>query len=217
MRLILLGPPGAGKGSQAALLSQALKVPHISTGDIFRANIKNRTELGKKVKGYLDSGRLVPDNVTIEIVEDRLNKDDCLNGFILDGFPRTIPQAEMLEAMLRGKEQSIDSVVNLAVPDDVIVKRISGRRMCSCGKVYHTSANPPKIDGICDVCGSPLFIREDDKEETVVKRLKTYHEQTSPLIDYYIKKGLVVDFDGVKKIEETFSEIMAALGSERSE
>lgn len=211
MRLILLGPPGAGKGSQAVLLSQAIKVPHISTGDIFRANIKDLTELGKKVKSYLDSGRLVPDDVTMEIVKDRLNKIDCLSGFILDGFPRTIPQAEMLESTLHSNGQSLDSVINLIVPDDVIVKRISGRRMCTCGKVYHVISNPPKVEGVCDICGSPLFIREDDKEEIVIKRLKTYHEQTSPLIEYYSKKGLVIGFDGVKKIEETFSDIMEAL------
>jgi adenylate kinase len=211
MRLILLGPPGAGKGSQATLLSQALEVPHISTGDIFRANIKDKTELGMRVKSILDSGGLVPDDLTMEIVRDRLSREDCRNGFIMDGFPRTIPQAEMFGEMLREGGQSLDAVINLVVSDDVIVKRMSGRRMCRCGAVYHLVSNPPRVEGICDSCGAPLFIREDDREETVLKRLETYHRQTSPLIDYYGKLGLVMDFDGVKRIEEAFSDIMKAL------
>jgi len=212
MNLILLGPPGAGKGTQAVLLSGALKVPHISTGDIFRSNIKQQTELGKKVSDILASGGLVPDDLTCEIVKDRLTQDDCQNGFIMDGFPRTLPQAEMFEEMLKAKNRKIDAVINIVVDDDVIVKRMSGRRMCSCGKVYHITSNPPKQEGICDACGSALYIRDDDREETVLRRLKTYHDQTSPLIDFYSKRGLILEVDGEKDIESTFRDIMTALG-----
>lgn len=212
MRLILLGPPGAGKGTQAALLSEALGVPHISTGDIFRRNIKEQTELGKKVSGILESGGLVPDDLTCEIVRDRLNRDDCRGGFIMDGFPRTLPQAEMFERMLDENNQRIDAVINITADDAVIVKRMSGRRMCSCGKVYHVVSHPPKKEGICDSCGSPLYIRDDDREETVRSRLKTYHEQTSPLIDFYSRRGLIIEVNGDKPIEDTFEDIMAALG-----
>lgn len=212
MRLILLGPPGAGKGTQAVMLSGALKVPHISTGDIFRSNIKQKTELGKLVSGILESGGLVPDDLTCEIVRDRLMKDDCRSGFIMDGFPRTLPQAEMFDSMLDDGNLKIDAVINITCDDDVIVKRMSGRRMCSCGKVYHISSLPPKKEGICDICGSPLYIRDDDREETVLKRLKTYHDQTSPLIEYYSRRGLIVEVDGDKSIEATFQDVMAALG-----
>lgn len=212
MNLILLGPPGAGKGTQAALLSEALKIPHISTGDIFRSNIKQQTELGKLVSGILESGGLVPDDLTCRIVKDRLEQDDCRGGFIMDGFPRTIPQAEMFESMLNASDQKIDAVINIVVDDDAIVKRMSGRRMCACGKVYHIVSHPPKREGICDACGSPLYIRDDDREETVLKRLKTYHDQTSPLIDFYNRRGLVVDINGDKEINAIFKDIMTSLG-----
>lgn len=212
MNLILLGPPGAGKGTQAALLSEALKIPHISTGDIFRSNIKQQTELGKLVSGILESGGLVPDDLTCRIVKDRLEQDDCRGGFIMDGFPRTIPQAEMFESMLNASDQKIDAVINIVVDDDAIVKRMSGRRMCACGKVYHIVSHPPKKEGICDACGSPLYIRDDDREETVLKRLKTYHDQTSPLIDFYNRRGLVVDINGDKEINTIFKDIMTSLG-----
>ncbi len=214
MRLILLGPPGAGKGTQAALLSGALKVPHISTGDIFRSNIKEKTKLGKLVSGILESGGQVPDDVTCEIVKDRLMKDDCHNGFILDGFPRTLPQAEMFESMLSENNQRIDAVINISLDDAVVVKRMSGRRMCPCGKVYHVLSHPPKKEGVCDSCGSPLYIRDDDREETVLNRLKTYHDQTSPLIDFYSRRGLLIEIDGDKPIDSIFQDILTALGRE---
>lgn len=217
MRLILLGPPGAGKGTQAALLSEALKVPHISTGDIFRSNIKQQTELGKMVSGILESGGLVPDDLTCEIVKDRLMKDDCRDGFIMDGFPRTLPQAEMFEKMMDESNQRIDAVINITADDAVIVKRMSGRRICSCGKVYHIVSHPPKKEGICDFCGSPLYIRDDDREETVKSRLRTYHDQTSPLIDFYSRRGLIIEVDGDKPIEDAFEDIMTALGRKSDE
>lgn len=208
MRMILLGPPGAGKGTQAANLSIALKIPHISTGDIFRANIKEGTPLGVLAKTYIDAGRLVPDDVTIDIVEKRLENKDCKNGFLMDGFPRTIPQAEKFDSMLQKLGKSVDLVINIDVPDSLIIKRMSGRRMCSCGRTYHVENNPPKQDGICDACGNKLFIRDDDREETVMERLDTYHKQTSPLIGYYKDKGILVDVDGTKSIDETTREIL---------
>ena len=211
MKVILLGPPGAGKGTQAVNLSAALKIPHISTGDIFRANIKEKTELGQLVSSYIDAGQLVPDDVTVRIVEDRFKKDDCKEGYLLDGFPRTLPQAELLGAMLEEKGEAIDVVINLIVPDETIVERMSGRRMCSCGRTYHVSYNPPVKENECDACGSKLFIREDDKAETVLKRLETYHKQTSPLIDFYGRLNLLLDIDGTKPIEETPREILAKL------
>jgi len=200
MRMILLGPPGAGKGSQAVNLSKALLIPHISTGDIFRTNIKNKTELGLKVGKMIDDGELVPDNLTVQIVQNRLMNNDCQNGFILDGFPRTIPQAEQLDALLKAEDTELDMVINLTCPDDAIIKRMSGRRMCSCGRTYHVLSNPPRIDGLCDADGLALFIREDDKVETVKSRIATYHIQTEPLISYYANKGIVRDFDGMKDI-----------------
>lgn len=208
MRMILLGPPGAGKGTQAANLSAALQIPHISTGDIFRANIKGGTDLGKLAKSYIDAGKLVPDDVTISIVEQRLANDDCKRGFIMDGFPRTIPQAEKFDSMLQKLNTGVELVVNIQVPDAAIIKRMSGRRMCSCGRTYHVENNPPIKEGICDVCGNALYIRDDDREETVKERLHTYHEQTSPLIDYYHKKELIRHFDGMKPIDETTHEIL---------
>lgn len=208
MRMILLGPPGAGKGSQAHNLSAALQIPHISTGDIFRANIKEGTPLGRKVKDIIDSGALVPDDLTVSIVADRFEHADCINGFILDGFPRTIPQAEQLDAMLNGKGTVIDYVINLDCPDEVIVKRMSGRRMCACGRTYHVESNPPRVEGICDTDGSPLYIREDDKEETVRNRLETYHRQTEPLIAHYALQGVVRNIDGTQSIADTTEDIL---------
>jgi adenylate kinase len=213
MRMVLLGPPGAGKGTQAAGLSTILNIPHISTGDIFRENIKNGTELGKLAKSYIDAGKLVPDDVTLKIVEDRLKNEDCEDGFIMDGFPRTIPQAEMFDDMLKKLNTAIDIVVNIDVPEDVIIRRMSGRRMCSCGRTYHVQNNPPKEEGVCDSCGGQLYIRDDDREETVLKRLRTYHEQTSPLIDYYENKGLLKNYDGTEPIEETTRKIVADVNS----
>ena len=211
MRMILLGPPGAGKGTQAVNLSEELKIPHISTGDIFRARMKEGTSLGKLAKSFMDAGKLVPDDVTISIVEDRLKNEDCKAGFIMDGFPRTIPQAEMFDEMLKKLGTSVDAVVNIIIPDSAIVKRMSGRRMCPNGHTYHVLNNPPRVEGVCDVCGKPLYIRDDDREATVKERLKTYHELTSPLIDYYQKKGIILDVDGMKPINETTEEILKGL------
>ncbi len=214
MKMILLGPPGAGKGTQAANLSVALKIPHISTGDIFRANIKEGTALGLLAKSFIDAGKLVPDDVTISIVENRLDADDCRSGFIMDGFPRTIPQAQMFDTMLQKRNTGVELVVNIKVPDSAIIKRMGGRRMCSCGRTYHILNNPPKKEGICDYCGNNLYIRDDDKEETVRERLKTYHKQTSPLIEYYERKGLILNIDGMKPIDETTQEILEGLERE---
>lgn len=212
MRLILLGAPGAGKGTQAVNLSKRLNIPHISTGDIFRANIKEGTELGRKVKQIIDQGMLVPDDLTVSIVKDRLKKDDCKNGFLLDGFPRTIPQAVQLDEVLREMGAELDAVINLNVPDEVIVRRMAGRRVCKgCGMSYHIVSNPPKSEGLCDVCSEELKIRDDDKEQTVLERLKAYYEKTEPLVEYYEKKGLLLHFDGTKDITETTEEIMDKL------
>jgi len=217
MRLVLMGPPGAGKGTQAAKLTEALKVPHISTGDIFRWNIKQGTQLGKKVSAIIEAGGLVPDELTCEIVRDRLMKDDCRDGFIMDGFPRTLPQAEMFEKMLEDSNMKLDAVINIAAEDTVIVNRMSGRRVCNnCGKVYHITNHPPRREGICDECGSPLHIRDDDRKETVLKRLKTYHEQTKPLIEFYMRRGLIIDVDGNKPADITFNDIMTALEKNRA-
>lgn len=213
MRMILLGPPGAGKGSQAQNLSTALSAPHISTGDIFRANIKEGSALGKQVKAIIDAGGLVPDDLTVHIVEDRLSRPDCADGFILDGFPRTIPQAEQFDAILSRGGNAVDVVVNLACPDDVIVGRISGRRMCRCGRTYHLVSNPPRVAGVCDLDGDALFVRDDDKEETVRARLETYHLQTEPLIAYYAKEGLVKDIDGIPPIADITVDILDTLGN----
>ncbi|HEY9060287.1 MAG TPA: adenylate kinase [Pseudobacteroides sp.] len=213
MKLILLGAPGAGKGTQATKLSQKLSIPHISTGDIFRNNIKNSTELGKKAKEYIDKGMLVPDELTISIVKDRLMQDDCKNGFILDGFPRTIPQAEYLEKALNEMGTDIDHVVNVSVADEEIIKRMSGRRVCTnCGATFHTVFNPTKKDGICDNCNASVIQRDDDKEETVISRLKTYHEQTEPLIGFYSKRGKLLTVIGREEIEETSKAVIKVLG-----
>ncbi|MCX7914433.1 MAG: adenylate kinase, partial [Thermodesulfovibrionales bacterium] len=211
MRFILLGAPGAGKGTQAVMLAEKYNVPHISTGDIFRGNIKNGTELGKKAKEYIDKGMLVPDEVTVGIVKDRIQQDDCNKGFILDGFPRTIPQAEYLDMALQEMDVELDAVLNIYVPEENIIKRMSGRRVCPvCGMSFHIHFNPPKNEGKC-VCGADLIQREDDKEETVISRLKTYHEQTEPLIEYYKGKGKLITVVGQEKIEDTSKELINAL------
>jgi len=213
MRLILLGAPGAGKGTQAAVLVEKFNIPHVSTGDIFRSNIKNGTELGKKAKEYIDRGALVPDEITVGIVKDRIGQPDCEKGFILDGFPRTIPQAEYLEEALKSMGVELDYVIDIHVPDSEIIKRLSGRRVCPvCGKSYHIVYNPPKQEGICDGCGSAVIQREDDREETVINRLKAYHEQTEPLIEYYREKGKLLAVKGCENIQDTTREILKALG-----
>ena len=214
MKIIMLGAPGAGKGTQAKKIAEKYNIPHISTGDIFRANIKNNTELGKKAKEYMDQGLLVPDELTCDLVTDRIQKDDCSNGFILDGFPRTIPQAEALDKALKAMGQSMDYAINVDVADDNIIDRMSGRRAClKCGATYHIVAIPPKKEGICDACGSELVQRDDDKPETVQKRLDVYHEQTQPLIDYYTKKGIIKDVDGTQQMDDVFNAIVKILGA----
>ena len=212
MKIIMLGAPGAGKGTQAKQIAGKYSIPHISTGDIFRANIKNGTELGKKAKEYMDQGLLVPDELTCDLVVDRIGQDDCKNGFVLDGFPRTIPQAEALTEALNKLGQKMDYAIDVDVPDDNIVKRMSGRRAClDCGATYHIVSIPPKQEGICDVCGSELVLRDDDKPETVQKRLDVYHEQTQPLIDYYKKEGILKSVDGTQPMEKVFEDIVAIL------
>jgi len=213
MRLILLGAPGAGKGTQAAMLSEKLNIPHISTGDIFRYNIKNGTALGIKAKEYIDKGLLVPDELTIDIVKDRLLQDDCKNGFILDGFPRTIPQAEYLEVALKSMGVKLDAVLNIFVADEEIIKRMSGRRVCpSCGASYHLIFNPTKAEGVCDSCHTNVIQREDDKEETVLSRLHTYHSQTEPLIEFYKRKGVLLTVLGKDAVVATSQEVLKVLG-----
>lgn len=213
MKIIMLGAPGAGKGTQAKMIADKYGVPHISTGDIFRANIKNGTELGMEAKKYMDQGLLVPDELTVRILLDRVAQDDCKNGYVLDGFPRTIPQAEVLDSELTKLGDHIDYAINVDVPDENIVKRMSGRRAClTCGATYHIEHEPPKKEGICDVCGSELVLRDDDKPETVKNRLNVYHEQTQPLIDFYTEKGVLKTVDGTVPIEEVFAAITAILG-----
>ncbi len=212
MKIIMLGAPGAGKGTQAKQIAGKYGIPHISTGDIFRANIKNGTELGKKAKEYMDQGLLVPDELTCDLVMDRIHEDDCANGFVLDGFPRTIPQAEALTAALEKSGEKMEYAIDVNVPDENIVNRMSGRRAClDCGATYHIVAIPPKQEGICDNCGAKLVLRDDDKPETVQKRLDVYHEQTQPLIDYYNKAGILKTVDGTLPMEEVFDEIVKIL------
>ena len=205
--MILMGAPGAGKGTQSAKISEKWQIPAISTGDILRAAIKSGSELGKTAKSYIDAGQLVPDEVVIGLIKERLASPECKNGFILDGFPRSIPQAEALDAM----GVNIDVVLSLTVEDEVIVKRMSGRRVCACGASYHVESNPPKTEGICDKCGSELFVRSDDNPETVQKRLKTYHEQTEPLEAYYAAKGKLVRVAGRDLVEDTTAAVFQAL------
>ncbi|EFI41397.1 MULTISPECIES: adenylate kinase [Peptoniphilus] len=212
MKLVILGPPGAGKGTQADFIIKKYNIPHISTGDIFRENIKNGTELGKKAKSYMDKGLLVPDEVVIEIVQDRICKDDCKDGFLLDGFPRTVAQAVSLDAELDKLGTKLDRVVNIDVDTNILVDRAVGRRVCkTCGATYHIEYNPPKIEGICDKDQTPLIQRDDDVKETVETRIKVYFDQTSPLIDYYHAQGLLLNIDGTKDIKEVFESIVEGL------
>ena len=214
MKIIMLGAPGAGKGTQAKKIAEKYHIPHISTGDIFRANIKNGTELGKKAKTYMNQGLLVPDELTVDLVIDRVGQDDCKDGYILDGFPRTIPQAECLDAALEKRGEKVDFAINVEVPDENIVNRMSGRRACvGCGATYHIKYNPTKVDGVCDACGEKLVLRDDDKPETVQKRLGVYHDQTQPLIDYYTKSGVLKEVDGTVDMEDVFQAIVEILGA----
>ena len=213
MKIIMLGAPGAGKGTQAKKLSEKYGIPHISTGDIFRANIKNNTELGQKAKGYMDAGQLVPDELVVDLVVDRIKEQDCFKGFILDGFPRTIPQAEALDYALNNQNEKIDYAINVDVPDENIINRMSGRRSCKdCGAIFHVQYNPPKKENCCDVCGGELILRDDDKAETVKKRLDVYHEQTAPLIAHYKEAGSLHEIDGTQDIKVVFEEIKSILG-----
>ena len=213
MKIIMLGAPGAGKGTQAKKIAEKYSIPHISTGDIFRANIKNGTELGKKAKTYMDQGLLVPDELVVDLVVDRVNQEDCANGYVLDGFPRTIPQAEALDEALATLGQAVDYAINVEVPDENIVNRMSGRRACvDCGATYHLVYIPTKVENVCDNCGGGLILREDDKPETVQKRLNVYHEQTQPLIDYYTDKKILVEVDGTVDIKDVFAAIVKVLG-----
>ncbi|MBO4799584.1 MAG: adenylate kinase [Lachnospiraceae bacterium] len=214
MKIIMLGAPGAGKGTQAKMIADKYGVPHISTGDIFRANIKEGTELGKKAKTYMDKGLLVPDELVVDLVVDRVKNPDCEKGYVLDGFPRTIPQAECLDKALAEMNDSMDYAINIDVPDENIITRMGGRRACvGCGATYHVVNIPPKKEGICDRCGGELILRDDDKPETVKKRLDVYHEQTQPLIDYYTKKGIIKDVDGTQQMDDVFNAIVKILGA----
>ena len=213
MKIIMLGAPGAGKGTQAKKIAEKYSIPHISTGDIFRANIKNGTELGMKAKTYMDQGLLVPDELVVDLVVDCLGQEDCANGCVLDGFPRTIPQAEALDAALTKVGQAVDYAINVEVPDENIVNRMSGRRACvNCGATYHIVYAPTKVENVCDTCQGDLILRDDDKPETVQKRLNVYHEQTQPLIDYYTKKNILVEVDGTVDIDDVFVAIVKVLG-----
>jgi len=212
MKIIMLGAPGAGKGTQAKRIAKKYSIPHISTGDIFRANIKAGTELGNKAKTFIEVGLLVPDNLVVDLVVERVKMEDCANGYVLDGFPRTIPQATALDDALKVNNDKIDYAINIEVPDSNIVNRMSGRRAClACGATYHIVNNPTKVEGICDICGKELNFRDDDKPETVTKRLQVYHELTQPLIDYYTKKDIIVYIDGTKEMDEVTSDIVTVL------
>ena len=212
MKIIMLGAPGAGKGTHAKKITEKFGIPAISTGVIFRENIKNGTELGKKAKEYMDAGNLVPDELVCDLVVDRLKQDDCKNGYILDGFPRTIPQAEALTAALAKNDDAIDYALEIFIEDQAIIDRMSGRRVCkSCGATYHVVNIPPKTEGVCDECDGELIVRDDDAPETVKKRLDVYHEQTAPLIDYYKKQGILKVIDGSKGLDTCFEEICGIL------
>lgn len=213
MKIIMLGAPGAGKGTQAKMIADKYKIPHISTGDIFRMNIKNGTELGMEAKKYMDQGLLVPDELTVRILLDRVAKEDCKDGYVLDGFPRTIPQAEVLEDALDKLGDQIDYAINVEVPDEHIIRRMGGRRAClSCGATYHIEHVPPKKEGVCDQCGQELVLRDDDKPETVKNRLRVYQEQTQPLIDFYTKRNVLKSVDGTQDMQDVFHAIIGILG-----
>ncbi|MFR3063959.1 adenylate kinase [Peptoniphilus sp.] len=212
MKLVILGPPGAGKGTQAEYIVKRYNIPHISTGDIFRENIKNNTELGKKAKSYMDKGLLVPDDLVIALVEDRLNKDDAKEGFLLDGFPRTVAQAVSLDSILDKNEDKLTKVINISVDPEILIERAVGRRVCkTCGMTYHVKFNPPKEEGVCDKDGTKLIQRDDDTEETVKTRISVYFDQTAPLIDYYRAQNLLIDIDGAKDIDKVFDDIVIGL------
>lgn len=213
MRIVLVGPPGAGKGTQAAYLAQNLSIPHIATGDLFRANISQGTDLGKQARAYMDAGQLVPDEVTIGMAKDRMAQSDAVGGFLLDGFPRNVGQAEALDVMLKDEGVKLDAVLDLEVPEDEVVKRIAGRRVCrnNSAHVFHLTYNPPKTEGVCDVCGGELYQRDDDSEETVRTRLEVYHTQTEPIIDYYRAQGLVVTISALGKVADVTARAMEAL------
>lgn len=214
MKIIMLGAPGAGKGTQAKKIAEKYQIPHVSTGDIFRANIKEGTELGMKAKQFMDQGLLVPDEITIGMLLDRIHQADCEKGYVLDGFPRTIPQAESLTKALSELSEKIDYAIDVDVPDENIVNRMSGRRAClTCGATFHTEFAPPKKEGICDTCGAQLVLRDDDKPETVQKRLSVYHEQTQPLIEYYGKAGVLASVDGTQEMDNVFQSIVKILGA----
>lgn len=213
MKVIMLGAPGAGKGTQAKQIAAKYGVPHISTGDILRANVKGETQLGKKAQVFMDQGLLVPDELVIDMLMDRIAQEDCKNGYVLDGFPRTIPQAKSLDEALSKIGEKLDVAIDVDVPDEDIVSRMSGRRAClSCGATYHVVFNPTKTEGICDVCGEKLILRDDDKPETVQKRLNVYHEQTKPLIDYYKTEGILKTVDGTVQMNQVFDAILQILG-----
>ena len=213
MKIIMLGAPGAGKGTQAKKIAEKYQIPHISTGDIFRANIKGGTELGMKAKTFMDQGMLVPDEITIGMLMDRIGQEDCINGYVLDGFPRTIPQAESLTKALAERGEKVDYAINVDVPDENIINRMSGRRAClGCGATYHITFNPPVKEGICDTCGQELVLRDDDKPETVMKRLDVYHQQTQPLIDYYKNAEVLAEVDGTQPMDAVFQGIVEILG-----
>ena len=212
MKLVILGPPGAGKGTQAEYIVERYNIPHISTGDIFRENIKNNTELGKEAKSYMDKGLLVPDDLVIALVEDRLNKADAKEGFLLDGFPRTVAQAVSLDSILDKNNDKLTKVINISVDPEILIERAVGRRVCkTCGMTYHVKFNPPKEEGICDKDGTKLIQRDDDTEETVKTRISVYFDQTAPLIDYYRAQNLLVDIDGAQDIDKVFEDIVNGL------
>lgn len=214
MKIVMLGAPGAGKGTQAKRISEKYSIPHVSTGDILRANVKGDTELGKKAKVFMNQGLLVPDELVIDMLMDRIAQPDCENGYVLDGFPRTIPQAESLDAALAERGEKMDYAIDVNVPDENIVKRVGGRRAClACGATYHVEFNPTKVEGICDACGEKLILRDDDKPETVQKRLNVYHDQTQPLIDYYNKAGILKTVDGTMEMNHVFEAIVQILGA----
>ena len=215
MKIVMLGAPGAGKGTQAKRIAAKFSIPHISTGDIFRANIKNNTPLGAKAKSYMDKGELVPDELVIELIMDRFAQDDCVNGYVLDGFPRTIPQAVELDKALKSVNDNLDYAIDVEVPDDNIINRMSGRRACvNCGATYHIVHNPPKVENECDTCNGELILRDDDKPETVKNRLDVYHTQTEPLLKYYTEKGILYTVDGTQDMDTVFDSICKIVGNE---